>query len=108
MVFWAEQGSDEYAGLVDPAFALMRTSAEKWKRFRQRIWERDGGVCGLCGGSVPLDKMHLGHVIPQADGGPDHWDNLRVTHPGCNMRRNVGRPKKPWRRLDGRWIVHRR
>jgi hypothetical protein len=53
--------------------------------FRQRIWERDGGVCHLCGNAVDPTKMHLDHVIPRSLGGETDEANLRVSHPICNV-----------------------
>lgn len=54
---------------------------------RAAVIERDEGVCGLCGGPVPPDDIHLDHIIPRSLGGPDEFANLQVTHSACNMRK---------------------
>ncbi|HKA97833.1 MAG TPA: HNH endonuclease [Streptosporangiaceae bacterium] len=64
-------------------------------RFRRRVWERDGGRCGLCGEPVAYDEMHLDHVVPRIRGGTDSLANLRVTHGRCNNVRGNGDPRSP-------------
>lgn len=58
------------------------------------LYERDGGVCWLCGGLCDLgadpnsDKYpSVDHVVPIADGGLDEWDNVRLAHRWCNTKR---------------------
>ncbi len=60
-------------------------------RQRQRIIDRDGLVCGICGGSVDEDDVHIDHVRPVLVGGRTEDSNLRVSHSLCNLRR----PKRP-------------
>lgn len=62
----------------------------------QEIYERDAGVCLLCGFEVPRDDYHIEHIVPlQVDaslllsyGITEHpgdvpW-NVSVAHPACN------------------------
>jgi len=80
-------GSPVYGGLHDEAFRTM-PAKEKWPYFRRRIWERDRGLCRLCGRPVPLSpEMHVDHVLDRHRGGADHWDNLRIAHADCNRHR---------------------
>lgn len=58
------------------------------------LFERDGGICWLCGGLCDLgadpnsDKYpSVDHVVPIADGGLDEWDNVRLAHRWCNTKR---------------------
>jgi hypothetical protein len=51
---------------------------------RQAIYERDGGICQICGKPVPADNFHLDHVDPDGPHGPE---NLRISHPLCNVHR---------------------
>ncbi|MDA9856588.1 hypothetical protein N9D23_00585 [Rubripirellula sp.] len=40
---------------------------EKWRQFRDQIWERDQGKCRLCGGEghdLHLDTMKMGPFDP--------------------------------------------
>jgi len=57
---------------------------------RQAIYERDHGICGICGKPVPADDFHLDHIDPV---GPHAPENLRVAHPLCNVRRGDGYPQ---------------
>jgi hypothetical protein len=59
--------------------------------FRRWIYARDGGRCAICGRAVPFEAMHVDHVRPRLEGGTDDVDNLRVTHPRCNLVRGVRR-----------------
>jgi len=68
-------------------------------RLRNRIIERDKGICQIC--FMPVDmtwtmrgnrfrvRFHLDHIIPFKDGGPDTFDNLRLTHIRCNLGRKL-------------------
>ena len=56
-------------------------------RLRQAIWERDNGVCGLCGQSVVFDRlMHVDRINATIRGYAD-WSNLQATHARCNIRK---------------------
>lgn len=72
-------------------------------KLRWAIWERDRGLCGFCGAPVPLEAMHIDHVLPRIAGGLDHPENLRASHPRCNQSANdkgfgkKGRPRLPQR-----------
>ncbi len=52
---------------------------------RNRIFERDEGICGICNLPVDFSKMHLDHIVPISAGGKDAEDNLQVSHPTCNF-----------------------
>jgi excisionase family DNA binding protein len=57
------------------------------KAFRRLLWERDGGICGICQGGVDLSRMHIDHITPIKLGGSDEWENLQPAHPPCNTRK---------------------
>lgn len=59
------------------------------KAVREKIIERDGLVCQLCGGDVDPDDLHLDHVHPRSLGGSNHETNLQVAHSVCNMRKGA-------------------
>jgi 5-methylcytosine-specific restriction endonuclease McrA len=52
------------------------------------VFERDRGICGICGLPVDPANWHLDHIEPLALGGPHSYSNVRVTHPKCNMARS--------------------
>jgi hypothetical protein len=56
---------------------------------RARIIERDGLVCGICGGEVQPNKVDIDHIIPSSLGGTDEDDNLQVAHQSCNRRKGA-------------------
>lgn len=56
---------------------------------RAAVIKRDGYNCGICGGKVAPNDVHLDHITPYSRGGPTTIDNLRVTHAHCNLRRGA-------------------
>lgn len=68
----------------------------------KQLFNRDGGRCWLCGerckwsdkktrknGIIPGPTYpSIDHVIPLARGGLHAWDNVRLAHLECNMRKN--------------------
>jgi len=64
---------------------------------RTEIGERDGWVCGICGGPIDRelvwpDRMSqsLDHILPLSLGGSHTVDNVRITHLDCNVKRGRG------------------
>jgi 5-methylcytosine-specific restriction endonuclease McrA len=51
------------------------------------IWERDQGICHICGLFVPPEHCHYDHVIPLARGGTHTMNNIKVSHSWCNRRK---------------------
>lgn len=55
-----------------------------------RILERDGMVCHICGDDIAdRSDLHFDHVIPLSKGGPHVESNIRPSHAGCNMRKRA-------------------
>lgn len=52
---------------------------------RVEIWERDGGICGICGTIANRTDYHIDHVIPITKGGAHEPANVQVAHPACNL-----------------------
>jgi 5-methylcytosine-specific restriction endonuclease McrA len=53
------------------------------------IFERDQGICHLCGQPVARENLHFDHVIPLARGGSHTTDNVRVSHDVCNLKKGA-------------------
>ena len=62
------------------------------------IYNRDKGICGICGNPVPHPTQALegrarrlaatrDHILPKSKGGTDKSSNLRLAHYACNSRR---------------------
>lgn len=74
-----------------------------------KLYERDGGVCHLCGemcdwndkqtieGAVICGDKYpsIDHVTPLARGGEHSWDNVRLAHRGCNTQKGA-KYTSPW------------
>ena len=51
----------------------------------KQVFERDKGICGICGSPVDPSDWHLDHIVPLALGGPHSEANVQVSHPRCNL-----------------------
>jgi 5-methylcytosine-specific restriction endonuclease McrA len=55
------------------------------------LWERDGGVCGICStvisDSFETARFQVDHIVPLARGGEHSYANTQVAHPECNRRK---------------------
>lgn len=63
---------------------------------RARVYERDGGICQICGypteqeGGYNSDTYpSLDHITPRSQGGTHTTDNLRTAHRRCNSLRST-------------------
>lgn len=56
---------------------------------RQMVIDRDGYVCGLCGGEVDPADVHIDHILPVKHGGRDVLGNLQVAHSWCNLSKGA-------------------
>ncbi len=68
---------------IDPD--AKRERIDGWTR--QQVIDRDGYVCGLCGGAVEPADVHIDHIVPWSLGGRDELTNLQVAHSKCNLRK---------------------
>ena len=50
------------------------------------IWERDKGICGVCGEPIVGD-FDIDHIVQLAHGGEHSYANTRAAHPSCNRKR---------------------
>lgn len=55
---------------------------------RESIYQRDSGICHICGESVDPKKWHMDHIIPISKGGSHIAENVAVSHPVCNLRKS--------------------
>ena len=50
------------------------------------IWERDKGICGICGDPIE-GRFDVDHIVPLARGGEHSYANTQAAHPTCNYRK---------------------
>lgn len=69
----------------------------------QKLYERDKGICSICGGKCDWDDHHykgryfivgktyptIDHVIPLSKGGQHSWDNVKLAHQSCNSAKGA-------------------
>lgn len=53
---------------------------------RRLVWERDGGICTICGRS---EQLQYGHLIAVSRGGSDTPANVFLECQPCNLKRGV-------------------
>lgn len=57
----------------------------KRRRFKQRVYWRDKGLCAYCDKYVPFDAATLDHITPLCAGGSDrHKENFTIACKPCN------------------------
>lgn len=64
-------------------------SRDAWNEVRYQLCERDGWKCEYCACPITFSGCHIEHMIPRARGGTDHFVNLTVSCPTCNLRKGV-------------------
>ena len=52
---------------------------------RAQIHEKCGGQCMECHKNLQTKQMHIDHIIPLANGGPEHKENLQVLCKKCHV-----------------------
>jgi 5-methylcytosine-specific restriction endonuclease McrA len=57
------------------------------------VFDRDGGVCGICHQSVERnERWDIDHVIPLSKGGTHGYVNVQLAHATCNKRKAAKMP----------------
>lgn len=86
--------ADKEQRILDSIPIAARRRARKLAAFvedvdRSVVFERDKGICGICGLPVDPTDWHLDHVQPLCKGGEHSYANVQVSHPACNMRKGT-------------------
>lgn len=55
------------------------------KKLRFEVFKRDQFTCQYCGATPPSVVLHCDHIVPVADGGENHIDNLVTSCAPCNL-----------------------
>lgn len=48
------------------------------------LFERDEGLCGICGDPVDRERFDVDHIVPLAQGGEHSYANTQIAHVFCN------------------------
>jgi hypothetical protein len=51
------------------------------------VYNRDKGICKICGGTAPFDKGTVDHRMPHSKGGPTTIENGQWAHIQCNLEK---------------------
>ena len=79
----------------------MKTNAFIERVFRAKMYERDMGLCQICGLPVEDGEFTLDHAIPLFRGGTHSYANCRTAHASCNFKKALKLPEECehlWRR----------
>ena len=66
------------------AKAALRGTTFPWLHLRALVYERDHGVCQVCGDAIDRDSYECGHIIDRVVGGSDRLSNLVCMCITCN------------------------
>lgn len=50
--------------------------------------------CWWCGKAITNGKYHIDHAIPLTRGGTNSANNIRISHPHCNLKKNTKLPSE--------------
>lgn len=87
----AKQNEKHRCNMKNRKRELQSRTPESYQITLESVYERDGGICWLCGGLCKFgpdsnadDYPSIEHVIPISRGGMDEWKNVRLAHRICN------------------------
>ena len=61
-----------------------RSSAE-WDQVRAALLEETEWRCSYCDKPLSWSRSHIDHAAPRCRGGTDHFANLHISCPRCNL-----------------------
>jgi 5-methylcytosine-specific restriction endonuclease McrA len=64
-------------------------TGRKVQRTRRAIYQRDDGICQICGQPAPFDLGQVDHIVPRSMGGNPSATNMRWAHATCNNGRRL-------------------
>jgi len=90
--YFGDAGEKPMAAIVSRAWYEWQKRYRRLRKIvrRQRIIDRDGMTCRLCGDSITdTADLHIDHIIPVSRGGSSRPSNLQVTHAACNLAKGA-------------------
>lgn len=58
------------------------------KKQKREAYERQGGICALCGKHFELEDMEADHITPWKEGGTTIAENCQMLCRECNRRKS--------------------
>ena len=55
---------------------------------RREVFEKQGGVCKICGKPFAIEQMEADHITPWCDGGRTIAENCQMLCRECNRRKS--------------------
>lgn len=56
---------------------------------RQKVYEKQNGICMICGTRFAIKDMEADHIIPWSEGGKTREDNCQMISKACNRRKSA-------------------
>lgn len=56
---------------------------------KQKVYEKQKGICPVCGNKFDIEQMDADHIIPWSKGGKTVEDNCRMISKKCNQRKSA-------------------
>jgi len=72
--------------------SALRPRRKGVKFSRVNVLSRDGFICQYCGRNAPPRELTFDHVVPRAQGGRTHWENIVTACIRCNERKGARTP----------------
>lgn len=86
---WYEANKERAFDKARARTALRRGAVAGEVVKRAAVFDRDAGVCGICGELVDPNKWDLDHIIPLSLDGEHSYSNVQVAHPWCNRSKGA-------------------
>lgn len=81
-----KKGIYEYLLSGDERLLSIRSFGDKDKR---EVYEKQGGICPVCGKPYRYEDMHGDHIVPWSKGGHTLKDNLQMLCRDCNLKKSA-------------------
>jgi len=88
--------ADDDVGRNKGIHAYLLTGAEKHLNIRaftpamrEAAYERQKGVCPICGNTFAIEEMDADHITPWSEGGPTTPENCQMVSRACNRRKGA-------------------
>lgn len=91
---WSRANSEKRAESTRRRTALEKGASTIEIFTKAEIWDRDIGICGICGRPANSRSWHLDHIIPLSRDGQHTKDNVQVSHPRCNLSKKAKLPSE--------------